>query len=80
MKIEVVEKIQNILWGIIGTSLVLANFLDNDIFIGILLVITIIALILKLILRVKFWKCPYCGKDLGRDVGNYCGNCGKRIK
>ena len=45
MKIEVVEKIQNILWGIIGTSLVLANFLDNDIFIGILLVALILAML-----------------------------------
>ena len=25
-------------------------------------------------------KCPHCGKNLGRDGGDYCQHCGKPIE
>lgn len=76
MKIKTVEKIQNLLWVIVGISVILTYLFDKNTF----LIIGVIALAMILVVRAKFWKCPYCGKYIGRDKGNYCKNCGKQIK
>ena len=39
-------------------------------------------LIVAAIFQRMFWKCPFCGKFLGRldDKGKYCRHCGKEIE
>ena len=32
-----------------------------------------------LVLTALFWKCPHCGKFLGRSRGVYCHHCGKKL-
>ena len=76
MKISTAKIIQDILWFIVFISLIFAYIFDSNIF----LIISISAMSLILIVRIKFWKCPYCGKYIGRDDKNYCGNCGEKIK
>ncbi len=42
----------------------------------------IIALLLSLagtIFIVVFYRCPHCGKHLGRSGGKYCPYCGKEL-
>lgn len=29
--------------------------------------------------NMLFFKCPHCGKHLGRNGGDYCQHCGKRV-
>ena len=29
--------------------------------------------------NLAFWRCPYCGGHLGRDVGKYCSHCGHHL-
>lgn len=32
------------------------------------------------IINIAFWKCPYCGKNLGSmEKVNYCRHCGHEI-
>lgn len=76
MKIKTVEAVQNLLWSIVGLSLILSYFLNMDI----LWMIAVIALGLIFVVRAKFWRCPYCRKYIGREKGKYCKNCGKEIK
>ncbi|NCE63601.1 hypothetical protein D1159_03165 [Pseudoflavonifractor sp. 524-17] len=73
------EALQNLLWVILWISLGLAYILNSDILRVILLIIGVIVLGLIVVVRVKFWKCPYCGKYLGREKGYFCRNCGKEI-
>lgn len=30
--------------------------------------------------HLLYYRCPHCGKHLGRSYGVYCPNCGKRIE
>lgn len=32
-----------------------------------------------IILNFVWWRCPSCGGWLGRDRGEYCRHCGKKI-
>ena len=32
------------------------------------------------ILTILFWKCPHCGKYLGRSIGEYCPHCGEKLE
>lgn len=29
--------------------------------------------------NLAWWRCPYCGGHLGRDVSQYCTHCGKKL-
>lgn len=33
----------------------------------------------SLLLRILFYKCPYCGRQLGRNAG-CCRHCGRQIE
>lgn len=41
-----------------------------------LAVISFILMIAVLAFNIIFYRCPYCGKHLGRDGGDYCQYCG----
>lgn len=43
-----------------------------------LILMTVLTVALMVVL-VVFWRCPHCGKQLGRDVPKYCPHCGKRL-
>lgn len=32
-----------------------------------------------LAVNLALWRCPYCGRYLGRDVSRYCTYCGKEL-
>ena len=29
--------------------------------------------------NLALWRCPHCGKNLGRGVPKFCPNCGKKL-
>lgn len=31
------------------------------------------------VVNLRFWRCPHCGGNLGRDVSHYCTHCGHRL-
>lgn len=33
-----------------------------------------------LMVTVKFWKCPQCGKNLGGSKPTYCPHCSERLE
>ena len=76
MNLRTAKTIQDILWGVEGISLLLGYVLNRDLFVA----AGVIVLILIFAVRAKFWKCPYCGKYIGRDLGYFCKNCGKELK
>lgn len=39
----------------------------------------ILVIFLDIILRVIFYRCPYCGKYLDRSTGDFCPYCGKNV-
>lgn len=39
----------------------------------------IVVTMLDLAMYIAFWRCPHCGRFLGRDVGDYCTHCGKKL-
>jgi len=44
-----------------------------------LLVLGLILAVAVAIINIIFWRCPYCGKNLGRDTGKFCQHCGKEL-
>lgn len=76
MKLKTAEVIQNVLWAVVGISLIIAYLSDKIVFV----IIGMIAFGMIIAVRALFWKCPYCGKYIGRDKGIYCKNCGKELK
>ena len=35
----------------------------------------VVIMCVALVFRFIFYRCPYCGKYLGRDTGQYCPYC-----
>lgn len=59
---------------IIGISVMLLAYV-NEIF----LIIGAIIACSCLLPHFMFYKCPHCGRRLGRNEGEFCQFCGKRI-
>lgn len=32
-----------------------------------------------LVVELRFWRCPHCGRRLGRDVKQFCTHCGEKL-
>jgi len=45
-----------------------------------LLIISFILIALDMIMYFIFWRCPHCARYLGRDVGEFCTHCGKKLE
>ena len=75
MRIKNIYRLECVLWVIVGFSLLIAYVFENDIF----LTVSVLALVTILVIWIFFWKCPRCGKHLGRDIGTYCKNCGNKL-
>lgn len=37
------------------------------------------ALISLVSVNLFFYRCPHCGRHLGREVGDYCQHCGEEL-
>ena len=44
-----------------------------------LLLVGFLAMLGAVVLHMCWWRCPHCGQFLGRDKGEYCQHCGKKI-
>ncbi len=44
-----------------------------------LIVIGSVVMVSALIPHFLWYRCPYCGKQLGRNDGDYCQYCGRRL-
>ena len=44
-----------------------------------LLVLALVLCAVVVVINIVFWRCPYCGKGLGRDSGKFCQHCGKEL-
>ena len=75
MKLKTLKIIQNALWGLTFLCLFFTYILDNGIFAYIS--IAFVAVIVTV--RIVFWKCPHCGKLLGRNTKYFCSYCGKKL-
>ncbi len=77
MKLSLRQKIR-VIWGMAGLTFVLIFLipLTKDLW---LLLPAIGCAIAVIFLNQKWWRCPKCGKWLGRDRGEYCQHCGGKI-
>lgn len=73
MKPKKAKKLIICLW-IIGIVIMLFSYV-NIVF----LPIGIIVAVSSLIPSILFYKCPHCGRHLGRNGSDYCQYCGKPI-
>lgn len=44
------------------------------------MVLTYVVILAYFVLTCIFWKCPHCGKYLGRSIGEYCPHCGEKLE
>lgn len=73
MKVKKAQKLRNYLI-FIGIAIMLLSYVYEP-----LLYVGAVIEFSSLIPHFLYNKCPYCGKQLGRNEGNYCQHCGKRI-
>ena len=77
MKLATVRRLTYVLLALICMMLVLVWYLDVY-----ELVHSAVALVVLVgIVNRLFWKCPHCGKNLGRlEKQNHCHNCGRELE
>lgn len=71
------RNVKKIMWPIFAVGALLpVVFKMSDV--AVLLGVLLIGLAIGL--YFLYWRCPHCGRDLGRDGGAFCPHCGKQIK
>lgn len=40
----------------------------------------VVILLVGLVIHLRYYRCPACGKFLGRDTVAYCPHCGSKIR
>ena len=73
MKVSTARELSTILM-LGGIILILCR----EIYMPFLLIGSIITLF-GLVVHFLYNKCPYCGRQLGRDYGDYCPHCGRAL-
>ena len=73
MKVRTAQFLRTMLLGI-GFVMALASYIYEPLFIS-----GVVVMFSCLIPDILFNKCPHCGKNLGRNSGDYCQFCGKPI-
>ena len=73
MSVKKARKLRNALL-IAGCVITLLGYYSDAI-----LVIGLIVTLSSLIPRFLYNKCPYCGKQLGRNEGKFCQFCGRPL-
>ena len=77
MKLSTVRTLTYALWALMVLLLVIVWY--TDIFQLVFPALGLVALVF--LLNRLFWKCPHCGKNLGRlEKQNHCHNCGKELE
>ena len=77
MKLSTVRTLTYALWALMVLLLVIVWY--ADIFQLVFPALGLVALVF--LLNRLFWKCPHCGKNLGRlEKQNHCHNCGKELE
>lgn len=72
MKLKTVKILEVALIGLAFLCLALL-YVKESTFIGVLGVLSAVGMIA---INLIFWRCPKCGKWLGRDSKNFCTHCG----
>ncbi len=76
MKLKTVRLVSGILWVAAVLFTLMMASTENIVF----LCIASAAVIAEVILRLRYWKCPHCGRYLGKAMWpQYCKYCGKKI-
>lgn len=65
--------------GVILVTLA-AGLIQTPAAVAVCCVIAVVFAAALVILSLKFWRCPSCGRWLGRDVPQYCPHCGKPLE
>ena len=65
--------LQNVLVVVGALAALLGCFWRAALYIGIAVMFS------SLIPHFLFYRCPHCGKQLGRDKVKYCPHCGERV-
>ena len=74
MSVKKARKLRNTLL-IAGFFIALLGYLWNPLGIA-----GIVIMFLCLVPHFLYNKCPHCGKQLGRNEGEFCQFCGKRLE
>lgn len=75
LKPQQVKKIFEIT-AIVTVIVVLLSTTVNNLVIA---VIGLVVMTAALVFNIVYYRCPYCGKHLGRDGGDFCQHCGKKF-
>ncbi len=75
MKLKQVKYLIYALGGACILMVALLGLTNSQVFLWLTLVLAVAAVAVSLV----WWRCPYCGEHLGRDVGEYCSHCGRRL-
>ena len=73
------KKVKHLIYALAAAMLVTilaAYWLESVV----LLVIAMGLCVADIAVNLVFWRCPYCGGHLGRDMRQYCTHCGKKLK
>ncbi len=47
----------------------------------VMIVLAMAAVIAQTVVRICFWKCPHCGRILGKQLGpQHCRYCGEKVE
>ena len=74
MKLRKAQKLRNTLL-IVGFFIMLLGYYSDA-----FLVIGLIVTVSSLIPHFLYNKCPHCGRQLGRNEGEYCQFCGRPLE
>lgn len=72
MKLKTVKLLEVVLIGLAFLCLALL-YMKESTFFGVLGVLSAVG---SLLVNLVFWRCPKCGKWLGRDSKKFCTHCG----
>lgn len=72
------KKVKHLIWALAIACVVMIALLGitkSVVFLWLMLAFAVAGIAVSLVL----WRCPYCGRHLGRDVSQYCTYCGKKL-
>jgi len=73
MKVSKAQNLRDILL-LVGIVIMLCHDIYAPFFI-----IGVVIILSGFIVHFLYNKCPYCGRQLGRDYGDYCQHCGHAL-
>lgn len=77
------KKVLHIIWALaVGVILLILLAVLANGSIGVIAVCLILMAVLAVALvavSLIWWRCPHCGRHLGRDVPKFCPHCGHQL-